>query len=728
MIVPEMKLDRRQCLSGTRCEAHEVNFIAIFTSLLVALSVSHAFSVERLNVEGTLDRISNSDLRSHREFETNYTGPVLENEKVTLKFMTDLLKFYNDCLIITSIEKPYSILPEKDVFTILKQARDYFKKQPSLVDIKLPKNENITVCGGIHGKLLNLVHIFSLNGLPSPKNRYLFNGDITGRRFKSIECLLLYFGFKLLYPDAVFINRGHKEDQGQNYGLDDLVEECRTKYPRNAKLLHGFWEVFQWMPLAHIISTDIAEKKNAGAEVLINDMLWSDWNIPEACRNVTQVEKNQPNITSQIGPDESKSFCEANKIDYIIRNFAPLDEGYCVEHNGRIVSLISTDEFTDTAKGLNKGALIVLESPGLIPKFTKFRFTFVILKQTCDHFKTQPSLQEVELKPAEKIITVCGNIHGKLEDLLHIFDINGFPSPSNRYLFNGGFINRRPESIECALILFGFALLYPDSFFINRGSHEDFHQSQGKGSLTEESERKYPGNSEVLHGFWEVFRWLPLALIIRGNVPKKVDSFWSATNLIRPITWGRKMYHRFTGQRKIRIGAYTPSHGRILVVHAGLFSKPGVTLDDIQRIERGCDPEESALMFDMLWSNPGEKDGRHQNIPGFGSIQFGPDISESFCTRNKIDYIIRSHAPVPMGYHVEHHGRVVTIFSTTDCHRDNRGAIAVVKAPELKPVFTVFAFKYDYKEARCLWLGEKNIAVEKYNTIGVEQTEGSPLG
>ncbi|XP_072159110.1 serine/threonine-protein phosphatase 5 isoform X3 [Bemisia tabaci] len=422
MIVPEMKLDRRQCLSGTRCEAHEVNFIAIFTSLLVALSVSHAFSVERLNVEGTLDRISNSDLRSHREFETNYTGPVLENEKVTLKFMTDLLKFYNDCLIITSIEKPYSILPEKDVFTILKQARDYFKKQPSLVDIKLPKNENITVCGGIHGKLLNLVHIFSLNGLPSPKNRYLFNGDITGRRFKSIECLLLYFGFKLLYPDAVFINRGHKEDQGQNYGLDDLVEECRTKYPRNAKLLHGFWEVFQWMPLAHIISTDIAEKKNAGAEgsamspvygrvlvthggmfpkkgvtlddvkkvkrgcdptnsgpdLLINDMLWSDWNIPEACRNVTQVEKNQPNITSQIGPDESKSFCEANKIDYIIRNFAPLDEGYCVEHNGRIVSLISTDEFTDTAKGLNKGALIVLESPGLIPKFTKFRFTFVV--------------------------------------------------------------------------------------------------------------------------------------------------------------------------------------------------------------------------------------------------------------------------------------------------------------------------------------------------------------
>nr|XP_018899904.1 PREDICTED: serine/threonine-protein phosphatase 5-like [Bemisia tabaci] len=354
------------------------------------------------------------------------------------------------------------------------------------------------------------------------------------------------------------------------------------------------------------------------------------------------------------------------------------------------------------------------------------KFVLMILKQTRDHFKTQPSLQEVELKPAEKI-TVCGNIHGKLEDLLHIFDINGFPSPSNRYLFNGGFINRRPESIECALILFGFALLYPDSFFINRGSHEDFHQSQGKGSLTEESDRKYPGNSvEVLHGFWEVFRWLPLALIIRGNVLKKVDSSWSGTNLIRPIIWGRKMYNRFTGQRKI--GAYAPSHGRILVVHAGLFSKPGVTLDDIQRIERGCDPEDSALMFDMLWSNPGEKDGRHQNIPGFGSIQFGPDISESFCTRNKIDYIIRSHAPVPMGYHVEHNGRVVTIFSTTDCHRDNRGAIAVVKAPELKPVFTVFAFKYDYKEARCLWLGEKNISVEKYNTIGVEQTEGSPLG
>lgn len=32
---------------------------------------------------------------------------------------------------------------------------------------------------------------------------------------------------------------------------------------------------------------------------------------------------------------------------------------------------------------------------------------------------------------------MCGDTHGQFFDLLHIWDLNGLPSPENPYLFNG---------------------------------------------------------------------------------------------------------------------------------------------------------------------------------------------------------------------------------------------------------------------------------------------------
>ena len=45
-------------------------------------------------------------------------------------------------------------------------------------------------------------------------------------------------------------------------------------------------------------------------------------------------------------------------------------------------------------------------------------------------------------------------------------------------------------------------------------------------------------------------------------------------------------------------------NGSVLVMHGGLSCEDGVTLQDIRDIKRGCQPERTGLMCDLLWSDP----------------------------------------------------------------------------------------------------------------------------
>ncbi len=99
------------------------------------------------------------------------------------------------------------------------------------------------------------------------------------------------------------------------------------------------------------------------------------------------------------------------------------------------------------------------------------KFVVKMIKAMIVRYKKQPSMIEINL-PEGQHITVCGDVHGQFYDLLNIFKINGNPSPSNPYLFNGDFVDRGSFSIEVILTLMAWSLLYPDSFYLNRGNHE----------------------------------------------------------------------------------------------------------------------------------------------------------------------------------------------------------------------------------------------------------------
>ena len=65
------------------------------------------------------------------------------------------------------------------------------------------------------------------------------------------------------------------------------------------------------------------------------------------------------------------------------------------------------------------------------------------------------SLMEIELPPGEGgHITVCGDVHGQFYDLLNVFELNGTPSATNPFLFNGDFVDRGSFSFEVVMTLF----------------------------------------------------------------------------------------------------------------------------------------------------------------------------------------------------------------------------------------------------------------------------------
>ena len=240
------------------------------------------------------------------------------------------------------------------------------------------------------------------------------------------------------------------------------------------------------------------------------------------------------------------------------------------------------------------------------------KYVFQIIKAVYDIVYEEPTLVEMEISP-DTTLTVCGDTHGQFFDLLEIFRLNGFPSSTHAYLFNGDFVDRGSWSTEIALLLYAYKWLRPKSFFLNRGNHETDDMNRVYGF---EGECKAKYNERTFKLFSESFSALPLATLI-----------------------GKKY----------------------LTLHGGLFSDDQTSLDDIRKLNRHGQrqPGQSGLMMEMLWTDPQTQDGRGPSKRGVG-LQFGPDVTKRFCENNGLEAVIRSHEVRMEGYEVEHDGRCIT--------------------------------------------------------------------
>mmetsp|Transcript_28696 Transcript_28696/g.72053 ORF Transcript_28696/g.72053 Transcript_28696/m.72053 type:complete len:516 (-) Transcript_28696:232-1779(-) len=256
-------------------------------------------------------------------------------------------------------------------------------------------------------------------------------------------------------------------------------------------------------------------------------------------------------------------------------------------------------------------------------------------------FDELPSVVDYEVEEG-RVITVCGDTHGQFYDLMTIFERNGLPSAENPYLFNGDFVDRGSFSVEVIMTLLAFKVWDPQCMHLTRGNHESINMNKIYG-FQGEVKAKYSDRTFTV--FTELFQSLPLAYVLDG----------------------------------------TGANGkRALVLHGGLFSKDGVKLDDLRKINRFTEPD-SGLMSEMLWSDPQKEPGWGPSKRGI-AVAFGPDVTKRFLDDNNLQLLVRSHEMKEDGYEVEADGRLITVFSAPNyCDQmGNKGAY-IRFGPEMTP-------------------------------------------
>ena len=247
--------------------------------------------------------------------------------------------------------------------------------------------------------------------------------------------------------------------------------------------------------------------------------------------------------------------------------------------------------------------------------------------------------QEANLLSLNSPITICGDIHGSLDDLLEIFRLSGKPGETN-YLFLGNYINIHRNSVEVLSLLLSYKILFPSKMILLRGSHESINLSYKYGFYQECIEKF--GSSKIWVKFHEVFKSFPLAAIVGS---------------------------------------------KIFCVHSGI----SYDIDEVNKIldiNRFEETKNEGPLMHLLLYYPDSRDGWNP-IPGRSyDVGFGTDIIESFLLKNDLELIIRSRQMIMEGYLWHNNDKVLSIYSVSN-YGGYKNLAAIVQIDENMKINTL---------------------------------------
>ena len=238
-------------------------------------------------------------------------------------------------------------------------------------------------------------------------------------------------------------------------------------------------------------------------------------------------------------------------------------------------------------------------------------------------------------------ITIVGDVHGQLFDVLEMFRVAGDPG-HERFLFLGDYVDRGYFSIETFALLCAYKIKYSDSVFLLRGNHE-------------------------CRAINEVYGFYNECLQIYGH-----PGIWILCNEVFDM---------------LPIGAIIEN--RIFSIHGGL--SPTVSLvEQVSLLDRNKELPRSGPIADLCWSDPDNIDGWRLNQRGAGYI-FGENPVLEFCHNNKLDLVTRAHQLIMAGYEYKFEDKLVTVWSAPNYMYTSQNDASILKiGSDMKQSVTTF--------------------------------------
>lgn len=218
---------------------------------------------------------------------------------------------------------------------------------------------------------------------------------------------------------------------------------------------------------------------------------------------------------------------------------------------------------------------------------------------------------------------IVGDLHGDFESLVYIIKTSQFMEKSAKgkkilLVFLGDYGDRGPFSPEVYYLVLKLKQLYPQRVVLMRGNHEGpndllAHPHDLPGNLRE---RFGVEEGPVVYSrICELFQQLYLSMVVEELC---------------------------------------------VMIHGGIPSKAS-SREDLEYAQQKHPREEH--LEEMLWNDPNETiRGTCQSPRGAGKL-FGEDVTQKFLEILNVRMLIRGHEPAQEGFKVNHHGKVLTLFS-----------------------------------------------------------------